>query len=151
MRLEPLGEADLSLAGLHIWIHARQFPEATDYWDGNWLRVTACCISPESTVRAHGPIIHLGELVGLLKGCERLYQTLVGRARLNCLEPNLEVSLDATANGHIKVEIAITSDHIAETHRYLDEIDQTYLPPIVAACRRILERFPVREPEKLPG
>jgi len=38
-----LGMPDLKLEGLQIWIHGRQFPDAADYWDGNWLRVTAHC------------------------------------------------------------------------------------------------------------
>jgi len=84
--LENLGEPDLQIAGLRVWIHGRQFPDATDYWDGNWLRATAYCIYPESTVRVHGSIIHLGEIVGLLRSCERLYQTLEGRAALLSLQ-----------------------------------------------------------------
>ncbi|MFC4159857.1 hypothetical protein [Chitinimonas lacunae] len=41
--LEALGEPDLLIAGLRVWIHGSQFPNAVDYWDGNWLRVTAYC------------------------------------------------------------------------------------------------------------
>jgi len=148
--LERLGEPDLRIAGLRLWIHGRACPDATDYWDGNWLRATAWCSSPGATVRVHGSIVHLGELVGLLRGCERLHETLTGRAELACIEPYLHVSLIAATGGHIRVDVSITPDHMAESHSFTDEFDQTYLPPVVAACRRILERYPVREAERLP-
>ena len=38
-----LDTLDLKLEGLQIWVHGRQFPDLHDYWDGNWLRVTAHC------------------------------------------------------------------------------------------------------------
>ena len=148
--LEELGEPDLVVAGLRLWVHGRQFPQSVDYWDGNWLCVTAYCVYPESTVRAHGTIIHLGEVVCLLQECEHLYQTLQGQATLRCIEPNLGVQLTAQNGGHIEVQLSITPDHINESHSFTDSIDQTFLPPIIAACRAILDKFPVRESEKCP-
>jgi hypothetical protein len=147
--LESLGEPDLAIAGLRVWIHGRQFPQSADYWDGNWLRVTAYCIYPHSIVRAHGAIIHLGEIVGLLRECEHLYQTLQGQASLRCIEPNLGVELTAETGGHITVQLTITPDQMTESHNFTDSIDQTYLPPIITACQAILAKFPVREPEQL--
>jgi hypothetical protein len=132
-------------------MHGRQFPESMDYWDGNWLRATAYCTYADSTVRVHGSIIHLGEVVGLLRSCERLYQTLDGRAGLDCIEPSLRVELVAETGGHIRVAISITPDHMSEAHRFTDGFDQTYLPPVIAACKRIIERYPVREAEQLPA
>ncbi len=139
--LDNLGQPDLQIAGLQIWIHGRQFPDANDYWDGNWVRATAYCIYPGSVVRTHGSIIHLGEIAGLLHGCEDLYNTLKGSAGLDCTEPNLNVQLAATTMGHIKIIISITPDHLAETHEYTDEIDQTYLPPVITACKQIIEKY----------
>ena len=148
--LESLGEPDLVIAGLRIWVHGRQFPQSADYWDGNWLRVTAYCMYPQSIVRAHGAIIHLGEIVGLLNECENLYKTLNGQACLRCIEPNLGVELTAESGGHINVRLTITPDQLTESHNFTDGIDQTYLLPIISACQAILTKFPVREPEQLP-
>jgi hypothetical protein len=47
--IENLGEPDLRVAGLRVWIHGRQFPDSQDYWDGNWLNATAYCVYPDST------------------------------------------------------------------------------------------------------
>jgi hypothetical protein len=32
---EQLGAPDLKLHRLEIWVHGREVPEATDYWDGD--------------------------------------------------------------------------------------------------------------------
>jgi hypothetical protein len=148
--LEHLGEPDLTIAGLRLWVHGRQFPQSSDYWDGNWLRVTAYSVYPDSQVRAHGPIVHLSEIVVLLRECKRLYQSLEGTAGLRCIEPNLRVELVAENRGRIKMALSITPDQMTESHSFTDDLDQTYLPPIIAACQTILEKFPVREAEDLP-
>ena len=54
--------ADIKLAGLSLWVHWRQFEAARDYWDGNWLRVTAHLRAPGARVWTTGSIIHLAEL-----------------------------------------------------------------------------------------
>jgi hypothetical protein len=48
-----------------------------------------------------------------------LERTLVGEARLNCLEPNFAVEMKATGLGHIDVTITITPDHMAQSHKFL--------------------------------
>jgi hypothetical protein len=66
------------------------------------------------------------------------------------MEPNLHVELTAQSGGRVAVELSITADHLTHSHRFTDNIDQTYLPPIIAACETILAKFPVREPDRLP-
>jgi len=34
---DKLGKPDLSLAGLQIWIHGREFPNDKGSFDGDWL------------------------------------------------------------------------------------------------------------------
>jgi hypothetical protein len=146
--IEQLGDADLTICGLRIWIHGRQFPQASDYWDANWLRVTAYCISTHSIVRIQDdPCIHLGELNALLDGCERMYATLQGRAELQCMEPGLSVTLTASGHGHIDVHVSMTPNASGETHLYEDQFDQSYLPPIIQACHAILATFPIIDPD----
>ena len=143
--LQHLGEPDLSICGLRLWIHGRQFPDSTDYWDGNWLRVTAYCNYPDSVVQIRNePCVRLDELAGLLEGCERMYSTLSGKAELQCMEPYLSVELTASSNGHIGVKLAVTPNHVAETHVYEDEMDQSYLPAIMHSCQAILVKYPIR-------
>lgn len=135
---------DLTISGLRLWVHGRQFPASDDYWDGNWVVVTAECQYPQSLVRAGGPIVHLSEVASLLEGCQAIYQTLRGTAALACMEPNLRVELAMDALGHVKAVVALTPDHMTEEHTFRSELDQSYLPPIIAECRSILERFPLK-------
>ncbi len=142
--IDSLGAADLQIVGLRIWVHGRQFPDSTDYWDGNWLRITAYCMVGESRVRVHGSVVHLSEIAGLLRGCESLSETLAGRTGLDSMEQNLKLELIAKKLGRVAVDIQITPEPMRESHRFRDEIDQTNLPAIIAACARILEKYPLR-------
>ena len=49
---EKLDVPDIKLAGLQIWIHSRQFPDTDDFWDGNWLNITAHCGADGASVWA---------------------------------------------------------------------------------------------------
>ncbi len=147
MRPEDLarfGEPDICIGALRIWVHGRQFPDAQDYWDGNWLMTTAMYRSPGSWVCTSGPILRLDELVQLMTEGERLYSSLAGTATLPCIEPNLRVKMTGNGRGQIEVEVAITSDQILEEHRFRDQIDQTLLPQIIQACHAIISKYPVR-------
>jgi hypothetical protein len=91
-------------------------------------------------------LIHLGEVASLLRGCEELYTTLRGRAQLACMEPNLQVDLTAETLGQVTVKIAITPNHLSESHEFSDSIDQSFLPAIISGCKQILDAYPLREP-----
>jgi hypothetical protein len=142
--LAHFGEPNLRIGGLRIWVHGRQFPESDDYWDGNWLMVTAFYRSPRSWVSVEGPIIHGPEFAHLLEECERLYSSLAGAATLPCIEPNLRLAMKGNGRGQIDVEVVITPDHMKEAHTYHEEIDQTHLPPILQACRAVLSAYPIK-------
>ena len=139
-----LGTPDLKLEGLQIWVDRRQFPDAADYWDGNWLRVTAHCGRSGASVFATGSIIHLSELDQWLVESEGLLKNLSGEAKLACMEPALSVTLKAGSLGYIAMEVSITPDHISQRHWFQFEIDQSYLPPLVKQCQAILEAYPIK-------
>jgi hypothetical protein len=136
--------ADLKLAGLRLWVHGRQFPDAADPWDCNWLTVTAQCDDDGARVVTRGPILHLSELERWCGEAERLLETLAGEAKLACIEPNLSVVLTATSPGHVTLDVSITPDHLTQKHWFQFNIDQSYLPSLIAACRSILEAYPLR-------
>lgn len=139
-----LGAPDLKLEGLQIWVHGRQFPDSHDYWDGNWLRVTAHCGGNGASVFATGSIIHLSELDRWLVETEELLKNLNGEAKLACMEPALSATFKSGSLGHITMEVSITPDHMAQRHWFQFEIDQSYLPTFVKQCRSILEAHPIR-------
>src|ERR1051326_3796837 len=94
---EELGAPDIKLAGLQIWIHSRQFPNADDYWDGNWLNVTAHCGGGGADVWTGGPILHAPDITRWLAALEEMGRTLSGGADLVSLEPELSVQMKMEA------------------------------------------------------
>ena len=143
-RIDALGESDLTLGGLRLWVHGREFEDASDYWDGNWLRVSMRCEYPGAQVSLDGPVLHLGDLRSFLSQVEELHATFHGSAQLACIEPNLQVGLVIDGKGRVRVTIDITPNHLQQNHRFVDELDQTHLRPVMAACRTILSRYPIR-------
>lgn len=141
--IENLGQPSIEIAGLRIWIHGRQFPDANDYWDANWLNVTVQCGAHGSSVLVNGNIIHLSEISHFLSGVEILYKNLKGQAKMDCMEPELNVELEAENLGHIKLTVNITPDHLYQQHTFVFEIDQSYLPKLISDSKGILEKYPV--------
>jgi hypothetical protein len=146
MRLmERIGrEPDLKLAGLSFWIVDRQFPDSSDYWDGNWLRVLVRVEATQAIVETDGPIVHSSELAAFVDELERLDRTLDGTASLTCLEPNLNVFIEANTRGHAVATIKITPDHLTQSHEFVFEIDQSYLKPLISQCRQVLKDYPIK-------
>jgi hypothetical protein len=139
-----LGEPDLELSGLQIWIHGRQFPDSADYWDGNWVNVTTHCGAQDASVWTSGPIIHLSEIAHLLQGAREMNTSLKGTATLPCMEPELAVELRADGLGHIEMIVEITPDNLSQEHKFTFEIDQTYLPSLISSCQTILRNYPIK-------
>lgn len=145
--LEKLGTPDLQLSGLQIWIHGRQFPSVEDYWDGNWINVTAHCGAEGASVWVSGNIIHLSEIRHLLTGIESMYKELKGKAELPCMEPELSVVLEAKNLGQIEMVVDITPNNLCQSHKFIFEVDQSYLPKLITECEAVLSKYPVKSME----
>lgn len=142
---EYFGESALKVAGFHLWIHGRQFPEANDYYDGNWLRVTAHCSASGASVWAQGAIVMVTDIAGFGKQCGAMLRGDSNSAVLDPLEPELRVSLEtADRLGHIRAQVDITPDHLAQSHKMEFDIDQSYLPGIIKQCSAIVQEYPIR-------
>jgi hypothetical protein len=74
--IPKLGEPDLKMHQFKLWIHGRQFPESTDFWDGNWLNISAYCGESGASVYTNGAIVHLSEIEKWLNLCQDLNQKL---------------------------------------------------------------------------
>ena len=136
---------DLVIGPLAITVHGYQFGEAHNEWDANWLFVTAVCDADGARVRVSGSILSTGDFAGFAKQCEELHRELKGEAVLDPLEPELRVLLRYTNKaGDLEGRVQITPDNMSQRHEYTFGLDQSYLPSVIAQCRRVLERFPVR-------
>lgn len=138
-----MSEPDLTLGGLCIWVHGRARPEASDYWDANWLTVRATMHVGQSSVTTEGAILMTADFERFRRELARMHDTLTGEASLSGAEPNLTLTLRADSLGHIGGEIEITPHYASEFHRFDVGLDQSYLSPLITACESIVERFPV--------
>ena len=141
---EAFGVPDISMSGLKIWISGRQFENSTDFWDANWLIVTAQCSSSCSEVVAQGPIIHLSEVEQWISELQKLKKTIHGKAKLNCMEPELDVSIMLDKKGSGSLAVFITPDHLNEQHDFTFSVDQSYLPSLIRELQTILAKYPIK-------
>lgn len=142
--VDKLGEPDLNIAGLKLWIHGYQYRDADDYWDGNWLDATAICSANGATVRVHGAFIRNDEIANWQRAVEKLGVAREGEAKLECMEPEIGVTLTAKSLGAIEMEVRITPDNLTQDHSFKFAIDQSYLEPLSSKCARLLHAFPIR-------
>jgi hypothetical protein len=142
---------DLRLAAFELWVHGYQYPELDDPWDGNWLRVTARCSAGGASVEASGTFLDTVAVDRFRRALAEVHRTLGGGAFLGTDEPELDVRATAARDGHIRLRVELTPDHMAQGHWFEFDIDQTYLPPAIAQCAAILERYPIRSPAARGG
>ena len=79
-------DVDIEIVGLSIEVNGYQFPESTDFWDANWVDVTAICEANGAKVIAKGPIIHLQELSEFAKQIDNMSRGDAQIARLRRVE-----------------------------------------------------------------
>jgi hypothetical protein len=143
---EKLGTPDIKIAGLQIWIHGYQYAEADNEYDANWLRVSAHCGASGASVWVSGSILSTYDIKELASETEKMYQNQIKEIEVDPMEPGLRLAMKATDScGHLELTVEITPDHLFQQHSFQFEIDQSYLPPIEAQCRKILDRFPYRQ------
>jgi hypothetical protein len=146
--LETLGPATLEMAALRIWVHGYQFPDLTDYWDGNWLRCTAHCAEAGASVRVTGAILETVSFFRFGRELADVYKRLEGQATLASHEPELKVELRAIGRkGDVEIVVEITPDHRTQIHRFSLTSDQSFLPEMIRQCNQLLDRYPVRDPQ----
>jgi hypothetical protein len=147
-----LGPPDVKLAGFQLWVHGRQFPEAQDYWDGNWLRVTAHCGAKGASVWAGGAILMVTDLARWVDQCQELWERKVSEAALYPLELELRVILRSKdLQGHILLRVEITPEPGQQQHTFEFEIDQSFLPSLISQCRTVIREYPIRDPQSGGG
>ena len=143
---EDLGDPALRVGGLRLWIHGRQLPDAIDYYDGNWLRVTAHCGASGASVWAQGTILMTTDIERFAGQCKELLRGTTTEAALDPLEPQLRVTITAVDRlGHLRARVEITPDHISQSHTVEFEIDQSYLPDLIDQCSLIPRDHPIRD------
>jgi len=143
---EQLGPASLKVGGLEIWVHGREFPEAQYSDDGNWLRISAHCGAPGSSVWTGGTILSLSELAAWRSQCEQLHGGQVDRAALKTGEPELCAVIERIEGQEalrLRVEIALEG----QAHSAEFDLEPSALVQIIQQCAAIEVNYPIRGAE----
>lgn len=140
-----LGPPALKIAGFQLWVHGRQYPEAQDADDGNWLRISGHCGASGASVWIQGPVLMVTDLKRFGLECQQMFDGNTDRATLDSYEPELRVTLlRSDRHGHIRANVEMTPEHLSQTHHMRFEIDQTYLPAYAERCAAVVHSYPVR-------
>lgn len=138
-------EPDIAFAGLSVWVLGRTFPDAASSWDGDLLTVRLLMETPGARVEVTERCVPLSAFVQFADALAALAHTLHGIARFEPLEPAFRLEFAGDGKGHIAVTVDLTPDHLTQRHRFEIAIDQTFLGPILAGCRKILDAYPPRD------
>ncbi|MED7929110.1 hypothetical protein SMD20_33010 [Nonomuraea sp. LP-02] len=129
---------------LLIPVLGRSFPGSVDPWDASWLRtpihVRAGGFTADLDAR-----LRVHELRGFRTELERVHERVGGKAVLSSLEHWVELSVACRPTGSLAVSGTVRDDPSfgnALTFE-IDGLDQTDLPPLVAALVAVEERFPL--------
>jgi hypothetical protein len=140
-----LGRPSLQIAGLQAWIHGRQFPDSNDYWDANWLYCTLHCGSPDSDVwLRRDPFLHIPELQRFYNSLLAFARTMTGVARLETMEENLKLSVEAAAPREIGMDVFISANPSVEEHHYIFSITHELVEILLRQLVDILHQYPVK-------
>jgi hypothetical protein len=128
-----------------VSVLGRAYPNATDFWDGNWLpcRIRIRAGAWDGTF---GASLRADEFVTFRDGMERLYETLDGSATFETMEGWLELRMVGDGIGHVAIS-GVAKDRVSIGGSTLSfvipDIDQTYLPAVIDQLRAIESAFPV--------
>jgi len=143
MNDEDQSAPDLKLAGLSLWVEGRERSSTEDFWDANWLRSRVRVEAPGATVALPDASIRIDELAAFEAELQTLYRELKGTAALACIDAALAVRVAGDGRGHMRVEVDVTPDMLAQRHWFGFSTDQSHLPDTLAALGRLLATYEV--------
>ena len=144
----PAVEADFLLEGLRIWVHGREFPDATDEWDANWLNITARYQGQSGVTEIRGPELDTVSFLRFHRELLAMAGALVGEATLESVEPSVKLTVRFSDRlGHLVARLELTPSSWSEGHWFEIGLDQSHLGGLIGQLQKVLDRFPVRQPE----
>ncbi|MBS7697408.1 MULTISPECIES: hypothetical protein [unclassified Chelatococcus] len=136
-------EPDVRIGGLSLWVLSYERPALGYYFDDNWLNVLMRVETPHALVEKAGAFLRTDELAAFYDELEVVDRELAGSAALQTAEETLDVKIALSNLGDIKVSVECDFENPVQRHHFVFEIDQSYLPGILAGLRGILVDFPV--------
>jgi hypothetical protein len=143
--LAPVQASSIELGDFQLSVHRREFPDAQDRWDGNWLCVTAQCLRAGAIVSAGGPILEASDLQRFRDQLTSLRAGAARVAELSGSEPHVRVDVSADdARGQLQVRVELTPEPQVQGHWFAFALDPSYLALTVEQLDAVLALFPVR-------
>ena len=129
----------------------RAYPEAQDYWDGNWV-VTHIQAEAYGFRADFTDQVHLGDVVRFYASLLKMHATMSGEATLAMMEEFLIVTGKMEVRGDISWSAMVTHPMNRCTQlQFMFGADQSYLPELIQSLESVLVEFGVRGqlPKKL--
>ncbi|GIV08492.1 MAG: hypothetical protein KatS3mg019_0583 [Fimbriimonadales bacterium] len=144
-QVDSLGNPDLTIGELRLWVHRREFPNSTDYYDINWLVISACCeVNGASVWLTNDPAVMTEELQCWLHELERLIEGKRSCAVLDTMEPYLYIAVCQNRSYDAwDVEVSLTSNISNQEHWFRFRVPVEALSKAIQQLRHILERYPI--------
>ena len=134
----------IELGDFQLAVHRRQFPDAHDRWDGNWLHVTAQCLQAGALVAVSGPILEAADVQRFRDELVAVAEAQAGSAELGGSEPNIVVRVTAAAAfGDLRVRVELTPDPQSQGHWFAYPLDRSYVGQAIRQLDAVLALFPV--------
>jgi hypothetical protein len=121
----------------------RSHPNATDFWDGNWLNVKV-----RLTVGGFGGMfngqLRANELESFYVELVKLYKSLSGKASLSTMERWLLLEINGDGKGHLTLNGDIMDEPgVGNILKFKLELDQTFIPEVLSVLEKVTKAFPV--------
>ena len=128
----------ISLTLLH-----RSRPDASDYWDGNWISASVQVTAGGFRGSVSGDL-RADELHQFYKQFAQLQESLQGTAEFETMEGWLAIRIVGDGKGRMDLECTVRDQPgIGNTLRFSIASDQTYTRNAVDEWRLVVEAFPV--------
>jgi hypothetical protein len=121
----------------------REYPEAEDYDDGNWVDATIE-IAAGAFRGTFDAMLRAEDFVRFRDELRPLYENLAGKARFDTMEGWLRIDVQGDGKGHFHAACEAI-DQPGPGHRltFKIEFDQTELPAIVQRLDAICDAVPI--------
>lgn len=136
---------DISIGALRVSVLGYQYPEARDYWDGNWLMVRTRLETSGCILEVNGPFLRCDDFERFLAGVNALEAMSAEQAELASMESYFWLGLKRVGSlGALAAEVHMTPDPLCHKHEVCFGLDMSWLPGIARQVRQVLKAYPLR-------
>lgn len=122
----------------------RGYPEAHDYWDGNWV-VTRIQAEARGFKADFTDQVHLGDIVRFYEEVLKLNTSLKGEAALTMMEEYLVATGTLDARGSLDWSVLLLHPVKRDIQlQFTFQADQSYLPELIQQLEDVLIEFQIR-------